>query len=422
MDDPVNGQSSRDPRLTKNANDLNVSQHNITDLNINAQESYVLVKTRNNKRKAEILNQESAAGKKYASNNITISNSFEPLCEMSEDAAINEPKPPPIFVPGIQSLPSMLSIINNNSVNNNEYTYKIINRNQMKINPTTGHTYCDIVKNLKASNIDFHTFQLKQNRAFRVVLRHIHHSVNTADISQELSIKGHSVRNIFNIRHRISKEPLSLFFVDLDPAPNNKDIYKIEFLHNAKINFEPPHKKRDVVQCKRCQRYGHTRAYCMRHFRCVKCGEDHETKDCKKPKDTDAKCALCEGKHPANFKGCNVYREIKIKKFPPLRERTSAPVEKCIPPVNTGSDNFPPLIHNQQSPPPPSSSMPNASNSPSYSNATKNCQHRKEEYAPTDHLYIMQQCFADIKRMIEKQAEQTSLLITLLTTLVNKLK
>lgn len=44
--------------------------------------------------------------------------------------------------------------------------------------------------------------------------------------------------------------PLSLFFVDLEPNSANKNIFNIEYLLNAKITFEPPLKKPDIVQCK----------------------------------------------------------------------------------------------------------------------------------------------------------------------------
>jgi hypothetical protein len=37
------------------------------------------------------------------------------------------------------------------------------------------------------------------------------------DIIEELDKKRHEVRNIINVKHRISKEPLSLFSVDLEP-------------------------------------------------------------------------------------------------------------------------------------------------------------------------------------------------------------
>ena len=53
--------------------------------------------------------------------------------------------------------------------------------------------------------------------------------------------------------------------------------------------------------------------------RCVKCAGLHATSECtRKEKSKDVKCALCEGNHPANYKGCNVYKELQQKTFPSL--------------------------------------------------------------------------------------------------------
>jgi hypothetical protein len=45
-----------------------------------------------------------------------------------------------------------------------------------------------------------------------------------SDITEELDKKGHKVRHVLNAKHRISKEPLPLFFVDLELQSNNKEI------------------------------------------------------------------------------------------------------------------------------------------------------------------------------------------------------
>jgi hypothetical protein len=88
----------------------------------------------------------------------------------------------------------------------------------------------------------------------------------------------------------------------------------MELIENTKIKFEPPKNKKDIVQCLRCQSYGHTRKYCLKTFNCVKCAGPHDNKDCSKPKDTPATCVLCKGAHPAHYKGCTVYRDlIKLK-------------------------------------------------------------------------------------------------------------
>jgi hypothetical protein len=69
----------------------------------------------------------------------------------------------------------------------------------------------------------------------------------------------------------------------LRPAHNNKKIYEITGLHNRIVNIESPHSnKTKVIQCKRCQRYGHTKTYANKPHVCVKCGGRHNTTDCKK--------------------------------------------------------------------------------------------------------------------------------------------
>jgi hypothetical protein len=86
-----------------------------------------------------------------------------------------------------------------------------------------------MVREFKAQQIYHHTYQLKEERAFRIVIRYLHHSTNIEDIKQELAELGHRVRNIINILHKSTKEPLNLFFVDLEPAPNKK---KKKLRHN----------------------------------------------------------------------------------------------------------------------------------------------------------------------------------------------
>ena len=81
---------------------------------------------------------------------------------------------------------------------------------------------------------------MKGGRAYRIVIKYLHHSTDINEIRQEMFDLGHDVRNIVNAHHRITKEPLNLFFVDLAPAANNKAIYNITALQNNIILIEPP--------------------------------------------------------------------------------------------------------------------------------------------------------------------------------------
>lgn len=268
---------------------------------------------------------------------ISTTNRFQvldrPEDEIMETQEANTPKiekPPPIFVPKVGIFNELTEQLE--TIAKGEYSLKIINKDQVKISPKTSTTYTKIINHFKANKTEFYTFQLKEKRSFRVVLKNIHHSTPTDDLKMEIENQGHKVRQIHNILKRGTKAPLPMFFVDLEPAPNNKEIYEINRLVHCTCTIEPPNKKREIPQCQNCQRLGHTKAYCFRKPRCVKCGKFHDTKDCDKPKDTPAKCALCEGDHPANYKGCSVFKEIQRRKFPQLRPQVPNQTRAAPPP------------------------------------------------------------------------------------------
>jgi hypothetical protein len=105
----------------------------------------------------------------------------------------------------------------------------------------TPDTYRKIVSHCKERNTYYHTYQLKEERAFRLVLKHLHYASKLDDNKQELISLVHVVRNITNVKHNLTKEPLKIFYIDIEPAANNKDIYAINAIQNKIIKFEPPH-------------------------------------------------------------------------------------------------------------------------------------------------------------------------------------
>jgi len=120
----------------------------------------------------------------------------------------------------------------------------------------------------------------------------MHHSTDTSFIKQELSIKGFVTRNIMPVTHKSTNTPLPTFFVDIEPSPTNSDIFKLTSLCYTKIKVEIPQAKKVILQCHRCQTYGHTRGYCNHSPRFVRCGEHHESTTCTKDHSSPAKYAL----------------------------------------------------------------------------------------------------------------------------------
>ena len=74
-----------------------------------------------------------------------------------------------------------------------------------------------IVRRLDEEGAFYHTYQLKQQRAYRVVIRSLHPSKPPAEVKEAIEKHGHQVRNVVNIRHWKSKDSLPLFSVDLQP-------------------------------------------------------------------------------------------------------------------------------------------------------------------------------------------------------------
>ena len=251
---------------------------------------------------------------------ITSPSSDDREAENKQIAQNHLQKSPPIFVSGVSVIKPLIDLLNEIAKDN--YNIKVLPNNEVKIQPSSSEKFIPIVEALKKKNTEFHTFQRKQDRSFKVVLRNMHPSTDAAEIQEEIEKLGHKVRNITNIKHNTMKVPLPLFFIELESNDQNKTIYKVNRLLNTVVIFEPLRKKRDIPQCSNCQGYNHTKNYCYKQPVCVKCARNHATNECPiKEKIKEVKCANCEGNHPASYKGCEVRKQLHQKFFQTLRPK-----------------------------------------------------------------------------------------------------
>ncbi|CAH1715991.1 unnamed protein product [Aphis gossypii] len=183
----------------------------------------------------------------------------------------------------------------------------------MTANPTAYRTLIHFLKEHKA---EYHTYQLKDDKPTRVVIRNLHPTTSTELIKSELESRLFEVRQVTNVLHKINKNPLPLFFVDLEPTIQSNDIYNLTSLIHTKIKVEEPYKSKTISQCINCQEYGHTKSYCGYPARCVRCGALHSSSACPNPRDAAPRCALCSGDHPSNYKGCSVYKDLQQRNKP----------------------------------------------------------------------------------------------------------
>jgi hypothetical protein len=135
-------------------------------------------------------------------------------------------KPPPIYVYGVTNYRDMVKY-HTEILQEEQYYCKALPNGTVKINVNTSESYRRLIKRLQDDKIVHHTYEIREERAYRVVLRNLHHSIPPNEIQAELETHGHKVRNVLNIRHHVMKEPLPLYFVDLEPQDNNKSIYDL---------------------------------------------------------------------------------------------------------------------------------------------------------------------------------------------------
>jgi len=119
---------------------------------------------------------------RYLNKSVPTINSFEKLEKKldNENNNIREKtiKSPPIFVARINNF-SLLQLLK--EVATNKYEIKIMNE-QIKIQRKSSIAYVNIIKELKSKNTEFHTYKPKQERNFKIVLKHIHATANLDNI------------------------------------------------------------------------------------------------------------------------------------------------------------------------------------------------------------------------------------------------
>jgi hypothetical protein len=128
------------------------------------------------------------------------------------------------------------------------------------------------------------------------------------------------IRNLWNIRHRVTGNPLSIYFLDVKPAANNSETHYIECLKYMRAKIQTLYQDQiNIPQCERCHAHFHTKGHCALRPRYVKCSKSHRTEKCTTPKTQPATCLHCGESPPASYRGCKIYREITRTRFPSYR-------------------------------------------------------------------------------------------------------
>lgn len=182
----------------------------------------------------------------------------------------------------------------------------------LKINLTDITDFRNLTKFYENSQLKFHTFQDPSEKKLEVVIRNVSLSLSEDEIKQELLDLSYPVSKVVRLMNK-DKYFLPLCAVDLENNEDSHDIFKLNALCHAVVTVGPKRKSREIPQCLKCQRFGHTRNFCHLDPRCVRCTGLHMYSECPLSKDVSPVCVNCGENHSANFRGCKHYQDLKLK-------------------------------------------------------------------------------------------------------------
>lgn len=242
-----------------------------------------------------------------------------------------------------------------NKIGKSNFALKNMNQNMCHINTFTVDHYNETRKLLENLNYKFYSYTLKDKKPIHMILKGIHHSYTDSEVFEELNLYKNICEVLKVLKFETSKSKkenrdLMMFLVQFAPKTTIQQILSIKHLLHQTVSWQI-FQKTDIVQCRRCQRYGHSATNCNMQYRCVKCLTQHLPGECgideyeidkqidgtsifkrdgdgkqikildengKPKRKTDengeqlkATCVSCgqEG-HPASWKGCPVYKKI----------------------------------------------------------------------------------------------------------------
>jgi hypothetical protein len=254
---------------------------------------------------------------------------------------------------------SIKNIIDNLGENIDSSSYKIVNINRVK-----SKLYVDDVKIQKLlieklkeqEDIEAHTYTDKSMREVNLILRDVHFSIPCEDIKEELTFqcpntKINKVDKFYTAKSVKQNIKYNLHLVQLEAGQSIDEILNVKYVLGQRVFWERP-KSKGIVQCKRCQSFGHIAKNCARNYKCVKCNDKHGPGECKVSKSVNSVpyCVNCKTfGHPANWRGCKTFEDYTKLVHPELvqndkSKNISKPVqvssEKHISQIATSSTSY----------------------------------------------------------------------------------
>lgn len=171
-------------------------------------------------------------------------------------------------------------------------------------------TYEDWVvanKNFELGKLEYHTYTPREDKTHAFVLKGLYHDVEIEQIKEELTIEYDiPVKTIYLMKGT----KFQLFMVVTSNDVTLKHLEKtVKYVDHTVIKWERHVNSKRIIQCHRCQMWGHATSNCRASPRCLKCAQQHLTNQCPRTMEDPIKCVNCGEAHTANSVNCKVYQD-----------------------------------------------------------------------------------------------------------------
>ncbi|KAL7725645.1 hypothetical protein ACLKA6_005704 [Drosophila palustris] len=164
---------------------------------------------------------------------------------------VKSTKIPTLFLPKVDQIQPLLDRLNKLEGVTNGYTTKCTQNGAIRLHCSSMEIYQKISTELDNDNTELHTHQLRRERGYRIVIRHLHSTTDRQWIHDQLTAQGYTPRFIRVMQHRYTGRPMNIFEVELQPTTDgtNERILKLVRLGNQNVVVEKQRPKMDPVQC-----------------------------------------------------------------------------------------------------------------------------------------------------------------------------
>lgn len=269
------------------------------------------------------------------SNGVNLSNQFDLLSDDESDPSSNQKsnkvsrlsakkvRIPPVVVKF--DFRTVRSAVMDN-LKKFKFVFQLGRRGECRVQAETIEGYKHLQTLLSQKEYQFFTYDTKEERLFKVVLKGLPSDETLADVKKELTRLLEPIVPVQVIEMKMKSRPGDLrngtsskfYLVHFKSSELNnlKALEKASLMFQTRVQWEHFRKSggsfQNLTQCRKCQAWGHGTKHCHMMPKCMICGEPSHVKDNCPVKDhpTKFKCANCGKCHKSNYFECDTRKAI----------------------------------------------------------------------------------------------------------------